>query len=676
MTDHIIYEKKEVFIHDQSKQAEEAENGPLIESNKIGGRLQICKNKNGSNLIRFLPYGQEQQPLEDWALVGGFENNSIMTFNKDREDISIESKASNNLKLQFEMHELNSVRRIYPGYGIPSIMFYLNDGTKWPALYFHKGGSKEFLQELKHFCVFSKDAADSRLWSVMKPNGQAFQQSLYELSLFKEQRDDVVKKFVNAPIQSTLLSFSKITNIVRDVLKPSDTNTTLSTSTFDPTLKQTKPSLFESNEHGHAHTNPFNHNGDDISELIDSMTSDNIHLSNNDGFEMVTKVDLGPMPNVQRGAPVGKLLVLYDKEGRVQDVELLKRLIFKGGVDPSIRCDLWKFLLNYYDWSSPTKVRNEKRKLKVDDYYRMKLQWKSITDEQKLKFSLMRERENLIEKDVQRTDRTHAFFEGDDNDNLVMMKDILMTYNMYNFDLGYVQGMSDLLSVIMVIMENEVDSFWSFAGFMNKIESNFLMDQLHIKLQLANIRVLLDFVDSKFSLYLEKNESSNMYFCFRWILILFKREFTFPDIMRLWEILWTDLPCKNFHLLIVISILLMKKDDIMSNNFGFNEILKFVNDLSTRIDLEKTLQYAEGLYIQLSSFKSLPAPICEILGFAVQKKDDLDLDLVDDKMAHTNLTSSPRSSNQALNEIEERPLTYTKDLNENDSSIEVLSMIK
>ena len=34
----------------------------------------------------------------------------------------------------------------------------------------------------------------------------------------------------------------------------------------------------------------------------------------------------------------------------------------------------------------------------------MKLQWKSISDEQKTKFSLMKERENLIEKDVQRTD--------------------------------------------------------------------------------------------------------------------------------------------------------------------------------------------------------------------------------------------------------------------------------
>ena len=42
----------------------------------------------------------------------------------------------------------------------------------------------------------------------------------------------------------------------------------------------------------------------------------------------------------------------------------------------------------------------------------------------------------IIEKDVQRTDRCHEFFEGDENQNLVMMKDILMTYNMYNFDLG------------------------------------------------------------------------------------------------------------------------------------------------------------------------------------------------------------------------------------------------
>ena len=54
---------------------------------------------------------------------------------------------------------------------------------------------------------------DTRLWSVQRPDGEQFKQSLYELSLFNEQRNDVVNKFLNQPIQSTLLSFSKITNI-------------------------------------------------------------------------------------------------------------------------------------------------------------------------------------------------------------------------------------------------------------------------------------------------------------------------------------------------------------------------------------------------------------------------------------------------------------------------------
>ena len=46
-----------------------------------------------------------------------------------------------------------------------------------------------------------------------------------------------------------------------------------------------------------------------------------------------------------------------------------------------------------------------------------------------------------------------------------------MTYNMYDFNLGYVQGMSDLLAPIMVIMDNEVDSFWCLVGYMEKIVS-------------------------------------------------------------------------------------------------------------------------------------------------------------------------------------------------------------
>ena len=41
-----------------------------------------------------------------------------------------------------------------------------------------------------------------------------------------------------------------------------------------------------------------------------------------------------------------------------------------------------------------------------------------------------------LEKDVNRTDRTNRFYEGIDNPGLVLLNDILMTYCMYDFDLG------------------------------------------------------------------------------------------------------------------------------------------------------------------------------------------------------------------------------------------------
>jgi len=41
-----------------------------------------------------------------------------------------------------------------------------------------------------------------------------------------------------------------------------------------------------------------------------------------------------------------------------------------------------------------------------------------------------------VEKDVARTDRTHAFFHGDNNPNISVLYDVLLTHCMYNFDLG------------------------------------------------------------------------------------------------------------------------------------------------------------------------------------------------------------------------------------------------
>lgn len=95
-----------------------------------------------------------------------------------------------------------------------------------------------------------------------------------------------------------------------------------------------------------------------------------------------------------------------------------------------------------------------------------------------------------------------------------------------------------------------------------------------MKAQLCQLYNLLSTTDPQLAHYLNKHDSGNMFFCFRWLLVLFKREFNAVDIMKLWEILWTDLPCKNFHLLLCAAILDTERNILMENRYGFTEILK------------------------------------------------------------------------------------------------------
>jgi len=155
------------------------------------------------------------------------------------------------------------------------------------------------------------------------------------------------------------------------------------------------------------------------------------------------------------------------------------------------------------------------------------------------------------------------------------------------------------------------------VGFMNKVSSNFDMDQAGMKEQLTHLHALLAFVDPELANYLDRHESGNMFFCFRWLLVWFKRELCQEDVMRLWEVLWTGLPCQNFHLLICVAILDTEKRILMDNNYGFTEILKHINDLSGNIDVAAVISKAEGMYNQIIAADHLTDSIRLIIGLPV-----------------------------------------------------------
>lgn len=284
-----------------------------------------------------------------------------------------------------------------------------------------------------------------------------------------------------------------------------------------------------------------------------------------------------------------------DGEGRVANSNEFRRRVFQGGVDPSIRKEVWKFLLGYFPLDSTYEERLELQANRKTEYDVLKNQWQSVSANQAKRFGKFRERCSRVEKDVVRTDRTLPFYEGEENANVEILRRVLITYSFYNFDLGYCQGMSDLLSPILFIMEDEVDAFWSFVAFMETMAPNFDRDQNGMHQQLLSISKLTALLDPPLYAYLDSIDGLNFFFCFRWLLIHFKREFEYDDVLRLWEVLWSKHLSDHFHLFVCMAVLKRFRRNIMDAQMEFDVVLKFVNDLSGKIDLESTLRDAEAL---------------------------------------------------------------------------------
>ncbi|KAI1420140.1 GTPase-activating protein GYP7 [Xylaria sp. FL1777] len=294
----------------------------------------------------------------------------------------------------------------------------------------------------------------------------------------------------------------------------------------------------------------------------------------------------------------------------------VKERIFHGGLDPDdgVRKEAWLFLLGVYDWYSTSEERRAQLASLRDEYVKLKASWwERLVDlgGEGEEGEWWREQRGRIEKDVHRTDRMVPIFAGEDtphpdpnspfasvgtNVHMEQLKDMLLTYNEYNKDLGYVQGMSDLLAPIYAVMQDDAIAFWAFQHFMDRMERNFLRDQSGMRNQLLTLDHLVHFMDPKLYAHLQKADSTNFFFFFRMLLVWYKREFKWMDTLHLWEVLWTDYLSSSFHLFIALAILDKHRDVIMTHLQHFDEVLKYMNELSETIDLESTLIRAEYLF--------------------------------------------------------------------------------
>ncbi|XP_037736286.1 small G protein signaling modulator 2 isoform X4 [Chelonia mydas] len=174
-----------------------------------------------------------------------------------------------------------------------------------------------------------------------------------------------------------------------------------------------------------------------------------------------------------------------------------------------------------------------------------------------------------IDKDVQRCDRNYWYFTAA---NLEKLRNIMCSYVWEHLDVGYVQGMCDLLAPLMVILDNDQLVYSCFSHLMKRMSQNFpnggAMDT-----HFANMRSLIQILDSElFELMHQNGDYTHFYFCYRWFLLDFKR-----------------------------ALVEVYREIIRDNNMDFTDIIKFFNEMAEHHNAQEILKIARDLVYKVQT---------------------------------------------------------------------------
>ncbi|XP_027759983.1 TBC1 domain family member 16 isoform X2 [Empidonax traillii] len=324
-----------------------------------------------------------------------------------------------------------------------------------------------------------------------------------------------------------------------------------------------------------------------------------------------------PEENTYRRLDVSAWLHHLNESGQVEEEYKLQKAIFFGGIDISIRGEVWPFLLHYYSYESTSEEREALRLQKRKEYFEIQEKRLSMTpDEQK---DFWRQVQFTVDKDVVRTDRSNQFFRGEDNPNVETMRRILLNYAVFNPAIGYSQGMSDLVAPLLAEILDESDTFWCFVGLMqNTIFISSPRDE-DMEKQLMYLRELLRLMHPRFHQHLSAlgEDGLQMLFCHRWILLCFKREFPEAEALRMWEACWAHYQTDYFHLFICVAIVVIYGDDVIEQQLATDQMLLHFSNLAMHMNGELVLRKARSLLYQFHLLPRIPCSLhdlCKLCG--------------------------------------------------------------
>lgn len=187
-----------------------------------------------------------------------------------------------------------------------------------------------------------------------------------------------------------------------------------------------------------------------------------------------------------------------------------------------------------------------------------------------------------IRKDVFRTDRIIDFYHpviGDleidlELSSLKSLYRILLVYTAEHPEIDYVQGMNDIASPILYVMkDDESDAYQVFKAVMKRQREYFTEHGHHMQSQLAITLEMLRVTDPIVTDRLGfSQDNTQLFICYRWLLLLFKREFGFYQFPLALETIYSC-PTASYELFIALALMLTYREDLLKYGHRFDQTL-------------------------------------------------------------------------------------------------------
>ncbi|XP_050315880.1 TBC1 domain family member 13 isoform X2 [Anthonomus grandis grandis] len=180
---------------------------------------------------------------------------------------------------------------------------------------------------------------------------------------------------------------------------------------------------------------------------------------------------------------------------------------------------------------------------------------------------------------------------------------ILFLYAKLNPGQGYVQGMNEIIGPIYHAFASDPDvsykdSFFCFTNLMSEIRDFFIktLDETDHGINTMMNTMLNRLKNNDLDVWLrfQQLDMKPQYYSFRWITLLLSQEFPLPDVLRIWDSLFSDENRFDFLIYVCCAMIVILRKQLLNGDFSANiKLLQNFPPMDVQTILSKAVELSK-----------------------------------------------------------------------------------